>query len=66
MFTAVHKHFARLRVDGQKIRDEELKPILTNVYDAFRRHSAVNGIVTSDDGLKAMQFFCKHMIDSEV
>ncbi|CAF4490119.1 unnamed protein product, partial [Rotaria sp. Silwood2] len=66
MFTEIHKHVTPLQLDGQQIRDEKLKSILTNVYNDFQKYDFVNNALTSDDGLKAMQFFCKKMIDSEV
>lgn len=66
MITSIHKHIARLQVDRQQIRDGDLKLILTNVFNEFRKHGVVNGALTSNDSLKAMRFFCKRMIDSQV
>jgi hypothetical protein len=66
MITAIHKHVIQLRLDRQQMRDGDLKSILTNVYNDFRKHGAINGVLTSDASLKAMQVFCKHMIDSQV
>lgn len=66
MLTTIHKHIARFQTDRQEIRDEDLKSILTNVYDDFQKHGAVNGILTSNDSFKAMEFFCKCMVENQV
>ncbi|UJR16583.1 hypothetical protein I4U23_003483 [Adineta vaga] len=66
MITAIHKHVIRLRLERQNINDNDLKSVLTNICENFRRHGVVNNILTTQDSLKAMQFFCKHMIDSGV
>lgn len=66
MITAIHKHVSRFRVEQQTLRDDELKSILTNVSDEFRKHGAINGVLTSDDNLKAMYFLCRDMIKNEI
>ncbi|CAF0985416.1 unnamed protein product [Adineta ricciae] len=66
MFTAVHRHIGRLSVDGQHIKDNDLRSILTNVYSVFTGHGMINHVLTSPESLNTMQFFCKHMVSNGV
>ncbi|CAF1078101.1 unnamed protein product [Adineta ricciae] len=66
MFTAVHRHVGRLSGDQPNIKDNDLKSILTNVYDVFIEYGVINHVLTSQDSLNAMKFFCKHMVNNHM